>query len=227
MYKAVKPVIRHFGLCEYNLAYAAMTALTRGRDATSPDELWYLQHPAVYTLGLSGKREHILDAGEIPVVQTDRGGQVTYHGPGQLLVYLMLDLKRLGLGVRELVTLLEQSVIDMLRQLGITGVRRPGAPGVYVAGRKLSALGIRVHRSCCYHGLALNVDMDLAPFAGINPCGYPRLEVTRLQDLGIDMDVAEVAQCLQPMLFANLGLPCSGIRVEPGSHRYLQSRAAA
>jgi len=141
---------------------------------------------------------------------------VTYHGPGQLLVYLLLDLQRLGLGVREVVTRMEQSVIDMLARLRIDGARKKGAPGVYVAGQKLAALGLRVRKSCCYHGLALNVAMDLAPFSGINPCGYPGLEVTQLRDLGIAMDVDEAAACLQPILFEHLDLPTSGFRIERG-----------
>lgn len=223
----MKPVVRHFGLCEYPLTYAAMAVLTRQRHALTPDEIWYVQHPAVYTLGMSGKREHLLNPGAIPVIQTDRGGQVTYHGPGQLLVYLLLDLQRLGLGVREIVTRMEQSVIDMLARMRIEAARKSGAPGVYVAGQKLAALGLRVRRSCCYHGLALNVAMDLGPFSGINPCGYPGLEVTQLRDLGIAMDVDEAAACLQPILFEHLGLPCSGFRVERGSQVYLQSRAVA
>lgn len=223
----MKPVVRHLGLCEYPLTYAAMAAFTRQRHALTPDEIWYVQHPAVYTLGLSGKREHLLDPGAIPVIQADRGGQVTYHGPGQLLAYLLLDLQRLGLGVRELVTRMEQSVIEMLGQLRIEAARKKGAPGVYVAGRKIAALGLRVRKSCCYHGLALNVAMDLGPFSGINPCGYPGLGVTQLRDLGIAMDVDEVAACLQPILLEHLGLPRSGFRVERGSQVYLQSQAAA
>ncbi len=223
----MNPVVRHLGLCEYPLTYATMSAFTRQRHVLTPDEIWYVQHPPVYTLGMSGKREHILDPGAIPVIQTDRGGQVTYHGPGQLLAYLMLDLQRLGLGVRELVTRMEQSVVNMLGQLHIEAARKKGAPGVYVAERKIAALGLRVRKSCCYHGLALNVAMDLGPFSGINPCGYPGLGVTQLRDLGIAMDVEGAAACLQPILLEQLGLPGSEIRVERGSQVYLQSQAAA
>ena len=173
-----------------------MRELTEARDGASIDELWLVEHPPVYTLGQAGRREHLLDAGDIPVVPSDRGGQVTYHGPGQLVAYALMDLRRRGLGVRHLVDGLEQCVIDMLGAEGISGERRPRAPGVYVAGRKICALGLRIRNGCSYHGVALNVDMDLGPFAGIDPCGYPGLEVTQLRDLGVDWDLDEAGRRL-------------------------------
>lgn len=155
---------------------------TRGPD--TPDELWLLEHPPVFTLGQAGKREHLLNDIGIPVVPIDRGGQVTYHGPGQVVAYLLLDLKRRGYGVKELVRRMEQAVIDLLAEAGIRGERLAGAPGIYVDGAKIAALGLRVKGGCTYHGLALNVDMDLSPFQAINPCGYAGMAVTRLRDLG-------------------------------------------
>lgn len=199
------PVIRSLGLREYLQCFDAMRNFTDSRTPDTPDEIWLLQHPPVFTLGLSGRREHLLDPGEIPVVQADRGGQVTYHGPGQLVVYLMLDLKRRKLGVRSLVSRMEQSVIDLLAGLDIEARRRPGAPGVYVNGAKIAALGVRVRRGCSYHGLALNVDGDLAPFARINPCGYPGLQVTRLADLGPALDCDATGALLVPGLLTLLG----------------------
>lgn len=168
-----------------------MRLATDARDADSGDELWLVEHPSVYTLGQAGRREHLIDAGDIPVVSSDRGGQVTYHGPGQLIAYVLMDLRRRRLGVRQLVEGLEQCVIDMLAAEGVAGERRKRAPGVYVAGRKICALGLRIRRGCSYHGLALNVDVDLAPYGGIDPCGYRGLEVTRLRDLGIPWTLEE------------------------------------
>jgi lipoyl(octanoyl) transferase len=166
-----------------------MRHFTDLRDHGSDDELWLLEHPRVFTLGQAGRTEHLLDAGGIPVIHSDRGGQVTYHGPGQLVAYALVDLRRCQLGVRHLVDGLEQCIIDMLAAAGITGQRRNRAPGVYVAGRKVCALGLRIRNGCSYHGLALNVDVDLEPFQRIDPCGYRGLEVTRLKDLGIPWDV--------------------------------------
>lgn len=160
-----------------------MQEFTDARDAETPDELWLLEHPPVYTLGRAARGEHLLDAGGIPVVQTDRGGQITYHGPGQLIAYTLFDLQRLGLGVRPFVNLLEQSIIDLLARLSIAAERRAGAPGVYVGGDKIAALGLRVRRGRSYHGISLNVAMDLAPFGGIDPCGFPGLGVTQVRDL--------------------------------------------
>ena len=168
----------------YEPVWRAMQALTDARDAATPDQIWLLDHDPVFTLGQAGKPEHVLAPGEIPVIPVDRGGQVTYHGPGQLVAYPLLDLRRLGLGVRELVNRLEQVGIDLLAEFDIPAERRAGAPGLYVAGRKILAIGIRVRRGCTFHGIALNADMDLAPFSRINPCGYQGLEVTKIADCG-------------------------------------------
>ena len=163
-----------------------MQQFTSGRSDGTPDELWLLEHPPVYTLGLAGRDEHLpRTANGIPVVRIDRGGQITYHGPGQVVVYLLLDMKRRSLSVRPLVRLMEQAVIDLLADHGVNAVFRADAPGVYVDQAKIAALGLRIRRGCCYHGLALNVDMDLAPFRDINPCGFPGLDVTQTSDLGI------------------------------------------
>lgn len=162
-----------------------MQAFTAARGPDTPDEIWLLEHPPVFTLGLAGKREHILRETDIPIIPIDRGGQVTYHGPGQVMAYLLVDLKRRGYGVRELVTRMEQAVIDLLAAHGVRAERRERAPGVYVAGKKIAALGLRIKHGMSYHGLALNVDMDLTPFTHINPCGYEGLEVTQLHALGI------------------------------------------
>ncbi|HEX4944204.1 MAG TPA: lipoyl(octanoyl) transferase LipB, partial [Usitatibacteraceae bacterium] len=167
---------------------------------STPDELWFVEHPPVFTLGLAAKPEHVLDAGAIPVVRIDRGGQVTWHGPGQLVAYVLLDLKRAGYGVKELVRRLEQSVIDLLAGYGVTGARQAGMPGVYVHGAKIAAVGLRVSRGCSYHGISLNVDADLAAFSRINPCGYPGLAAARLSDLGVRDTMAAVQQRWQAHL---------------------------
>ncbi len=197
-------IVRQLGVQAYDDTYAQMRRLSDMRGPATPDELWFLQHPPVYTLGMAGRAEHVLDAGQIPVIKTDRGGQVTYHGPGQLIVYALIDLKRKGLGIKKYVGLLEQAVLDLLHELGRAGRRRAGAPGVYVEDKKLAALGLRVRRGCCYHGLALNVDMELAPFRGINPCGYPGLAVTQLSELGVALTPSEVALRLLPLLTSRL-----------------------
>lgn len=176
--------VRHLGLRDYAPVVAAMQAFTESRDADSGDEIWLLEHPPVYTLGRAALPDHVLAPGAIPVVRTDRGGQVTYHGPGQLVAYTLIDLRRRRLGVRDFVHLLEGCLIDLLAGYGIPAGRRAGAPGVYVADAKIAALGLRVRRGCAYHGVSLNVDMDLEPFARINPCGYPGLRVTQLAALG-------------------------------------------
>lgn len=178
-------IVRTLGRQDYLPVWRAMQDYTLRRTHDDPDEIWLLEHPPVYTLGLNGRSEHVLTPGAIPVVHTDRGGQVTYHGPGQLIAYTLFDLKRLSWGVRQLVTVLEQSVIDLLRGYGIDAAARPDAPGVYVGAAKIAALGLRVRRGCSYHGLSLNIDMDLTPFAGINPCGHAGLAVTQLRDLGV------------------------------------------
>lgn len=182
-----------------------MQTFTLQRDANTPDEIWLLQHTPVFTLGRNAKQEHILNPGEIPVIAIDRGGQVTYHGPGQLMIYTLSDLKRLGLGIRDFVTRLEQSVIDLLDEYHIEAHGRRDAPGVYVGEAKVAALGLRVKRGCTYHGLALNIDMDLAPFARINPCGYAGLPVTQLRDLGISDSMEHISDRFLEHLLANLG----------------------
>lgn len=183
--------VRHLGLCDYSETLAQMQSFTEARGPATPDELWLLEHPPIFTLGQAGRSEHVIAAGDIPVVNSDRGGQVTYHGPGQLVLYALLDLRRLRLGVRSLVAGLERSVIDVLLPRGIEAQTKKGAPGVYVRDRKLAALGLRVRKGCCYHGLAINVRMDLSPFGRIEPCGYKGLEVTQLADLGIKWSLDE------------------------------------
>jgi lipoyl(octanoyl) transferase len=189
-------LIRQLGMQAYEKTWQDMQAFTDQRNDESDDELWLLQHPPVYTLGKNGKPEHILDAGDIPIVQSDRGGQVTYHGPGQIVVYALLDLNRLRIGVRELVTRLEDSVINLLDDYGIHAEARRDAPGVYVDGRKIAALGLRVRKGRSFHGLSFNVDMDLEPFSRINPCGYEGLEVTQLADLVEEFDFKDVERLL-------------------------------
>ena len=175
--------VRHWPVSPYLTVWAAMRAFTDARMPDTPDELWVVQHTPVFTLGQAGRAEHILNARNIPVVQTDRGGQVTYHGPGQLVVYTLLDLRRRNLSVHQLVCELEQALIDLLGTWGITATRKPKAPGVYVDGAKIAALGLRLRRQCSYHGLSFNIDMDLNPFNDINPCGYPNQAVTQLKAL--------------------------------------------
>lgn len=192
--------VRRLGLVEFEPTWRAMQAFTTSRDTSTPDELWLLEHPSVFTLGQAGKPEHLLRDIGVPVVKIDRGGQVTYHGPGQLVAYLLIDLARRRLKVRELVTIMEQAVIDLLGDFGIAGHRLAGAPGVYVEGEKIAALGLRVKNGCCYHGLSLNVDMDLTPFTAINPCGYSQLEVTQLADLGVAEGVDAVGERLTAVL---------------------------
>jgi lipoyl(octanoyl) transferase len=170
-----------------------MREFTDNRDAHTPDELWIVEHQPVYTLGQAGKQEHILDPGSIPVVKTDRGGQVTYHGPGQLVVYVLTDIRRKKIGVRQLVSHIEKSVISLLEEYQITAHSRCDAPGVYVEEAKICSIGLRIRRGCSYHGLALNINMDLSPFLGINPCGYQNLRMTQLKDVGIDTTPAAVA----------------------------------
>jgi lipoyl(octanoyl) transferase len=197
--------VRQLGLRDYLPVWRDMQAYTQRRDPAAADEVWLLEHPPVFTLGMNARREHLLTTGAIPVIDIDRGGQVTFHGPGQLVAYVMLDLRRLGIGVRTLVTALEQSVVDWLQAQGITASARRDAPGVYVDGAKIAALGLRVRRGCSYHGLALNVDMDLAPFSMINPCGYAGMPVTQLSDLGIDLDVERAGREWLPYFARRLG----------------------
>nr|WP_218645241.1 lipoyl(octanoyl) transferase LipB [Aquitalea sp. LB_tupeE] len=197
-------MIKHLGLVDYEPTWRAMQAFTDTRTAETPDELWVVEHHPVYTQGLAGKPEHLLRLTDIPVVKTDRGGQVTYHGPGQLVVYLLIDFKRMHIGVRELVRRIEQSVIDMLAGQGITANGDVNAPGVYVDGAKIASLGLRIKNGAVYHGLSLNVDMDLTPFGWINPCGYEGLRVTQMKDLGVDKTLAQVAELLLPQLEKHL-----------------------
>ena len=199
-------IVRDLGLVEYQPTLEAMRTLTAERDAGTPDEIWLLQHQPVFTQGQAGKAEHILAAGDIPVIQVERGGQVTYHGPGQLVAYLMLDLRRLGLGVRELVTAMEQSLVDLLASYGVQAAPRADAPGVYVGEAKIASLGLRVRRGCSFHGLALNVDMDMEPFGRINPCGYSGLQMTQLSEqLTGPVAINDVAQRLEQALRQQLG----------------------
>lgn len=189
-------VRRDLGRVPYEPTWRQMQALNETRDAATPDELWVLEHPPVYTLGMAGKPEHLLRDTDIPMVRIDRGGQITYHGPGQIVVYLLIDLRRRGLKVRELVHLMEQALIDTLADDGLAAERQAGAPGVYIGGAKIAALGLRVKNGSSYHGLSLNVDMDLTPFTWINPCGYSGLQTTQLRDLGVGTEQAVVADRL-------------------------------
>ena len=197
--------IRSLGRREYEPLWRSMQAFTNSRGDETPDEIWFTEHPPVFTLGLNASREHVLAPGDIPVIQIDRGGQVTYHGPGQLMVYPLIDLRRVGLGVRDLVTALEQSIIDLAAQYNIVAASRADAPGVYVQAKKIGSVGLRVRRNASYHGMALNVDMDLEPFTRINPCGFEDLEVTDLAELGVTRDLSEVARDLEPYLLRHLG----------------------
>jgi lipoyl(octanoyl) transferase len=206
-------VVRHLGLRDYEPTFAQMRAFTDARTADTANELWLLQHPPVFTQGQAGKPEHLLMPGDIPVVQSDRGGQVTYHGPGQLVVYFLVDLNRAGYGIRSLVTRIEQAMIDVLTGYGIHAHADRDAPGVYVehaggaAGRaKIGSLGLRVRRGCSYHGLSLNVAMDLEPFSRINPCGYQGLRMTQVAELGGPAEVDAVAADLLPLLLRHLEL---------------------
>lgn len=199
------PIVTRLGRVDYLPTWRAMQDFTAARTADTPDEIWLLQHPPVYTLGVAGKPEHLPRADNgIPVVRSDRGGQITYHGPGQLVIYLLLDMRRRGLGVRPLVRTMEGAVIDLLAAYGTPARGRNDAPGVYVGAAKIAALGLRIRNGCCYHGLALNVDMDLSPFDAINPCGYPGLEVTQTRDLGIADSLAALGEKLVAHLLLRL-----------------------
>ncbi|MBW8807635.1 lipoyl(octanoyl) transferase LipB [Lysobacter capsici] len=198
--------LRDLGRQPYEPVWRAMQAFTDARGADTPDELWLVEHDPVFTLGQAGKDEHVLMPGDIPVIHVDRGGQVTYHGPGQIVLYPLLDLRRLKLGVREYVDRIEQAVIDTLAEWNIEGARRDGAPGVYVAGAKVMALGIRVRRGCTFHGLAFNIAMDLSPYQRINPCGYQGLQVTSVLDLGGPSGMEQVKPVLVAQLARQFGL---------------------
>jgi lipoyl(octanoyl) transferase len=186
-------VIRNLGLQNYESVWHDMQQFTQNRSCETPDEIWIVEHFPVYTLGLNGKREHVLNTGTIPMIHSDRGGQVTYHGPGQLVIYTLLDIKRLNLGVRQLVTILEQAMIYTLAQHGIIAISRADAPGVYVNDRKIGSIGLRIKKNCSYHGLSLNNYMDLRPFDHINTCGYSDLKVTQLSDLGVTISSNQLA----------------------------------
>jgi lipoyl(octanoyl) transferase len=197
-------VIREFGLQPYEPVWHAMQEFTNLRDESTPDEIWFTEHEKVFTLGLNTAPEHLLETGDIPVIQIDRGGQVTYHGPGQLMIYPLIDLRRAGLGVRDLVTALEQSVVDLAAEYDIDAASRSDAPGVYVDGVKLASVGLRIRRGASFHGMALNVDTDLEPFSRINPCGFKGLEVTSLARLGAESNLNAVRDRLLPHLVAHL-----------------------
>lgn len=198
------PIVRRLGRVEYQPTWRAMQAFTAARTPETADEIWLVEHPPVFTQGMAGKPEHVLADLGIPIVAIDRGGQVTYHGPGQVVVYLLLDLKRRGYGVKELVRRLEQAVIDLLAEYGIQAQRLAGAPGVYVGEAKIAALGLRVKGGCTYHGLALNVAMDLAPFRAINPCGYAGMAVTQMRDLGVVLTPEQAGEGLLGKLLGTL-----------------------
>jgi len=193
---AALPRIVRLGLTEFDSAYAAMRRFTASRDASTPDELWLLEHPPIYTAGVACRPEHLPTHSRIPLAHIDRGGQITYHGPGQVVLYTLLDLARRQMKIRTLVRLIEEAVIATLARYRVSAQRRSGAPGVYVDGAKVAALGLRVRKSGCYHGVALNVDMDLAPFSAIDPCGYPGLAVTQTRDLGIAASAEELGESL-------------------------------
>lgn len=201
---SLKPAVRRLGLADYDATYEAMRRFTDTRDESTADELWIVQHPPVYTVGIAGRAEHFPATGSIPVKRIDRGGQITYHGPGQAVVYALVDLPRRGLKVRELVQLLEQAVIDLLATYNVSALRRSGAPGVYVADAKIAALGLRVRHGCSYHGVALNVDMDLAPFLAIDPCGYPGLAVTQTSALGLNAGTDALGEALAHAILERL-----------------------
>lgn len=208
-------VIRELGLQPYREVWEAMKAFTSGRSRAVPDELWCLQHSAVYTQGQAGKAEHILMPGNIPVVQADRGGQVTYHGPGQLVIYLMIDLPRAGLGVRQLVDLIEKTIVSVLAEQGIDSAPRPDAPGVYVGSAKIASLGLRVRRGCSFHGLALNVDMNMEPFTRINPCGFAGMPMCQVHDYAPAVSVGHLSERLTSILADALGYGTESIeRIE-------------
>ncbi len=187
-------VIRNLGMQTYQTVWENMQAFTQHRTDATNDEIWYLEHPPVYTLGLNGKPEHLLNPRDIPIIYSDRGGQVTYHGPGQLVVYTLFDLNRLNLGIRHLVTVLEQAMIMVLAQFNITAIAKPEAPGVYVNDKKIGSIGIRIKRNCSYHGLSFNNNMDLTPFNNINTCGFKDLHVTQLADFGIEISTTDLAE---------------------------------
>jgi lipoyl(octanoyl) transferase len=200
----------NLGRSDYQLTWQAMRDFTHQRVPQTADQLWITEHSPIFTQGLNGRAEHVLNRGDIPLLQVDRGGQVTYHGPGQLIIYCLLDLNRLGLGVKGLVAQIEQSIVDLLGSFGIESHTRSGAPGVYVDQAKIAALGLRIRKGCCYHGLSLNVDMELEPFNRIDPCGYPGLAVTQLRDLGVNVGIDQLGDQLADIIIGNLSEKESG-----------------
>ena len=196
----------YLGRQDYVPLWHEMQKFTDERDESTPDEIWFCEHPPVFTLGLNASKEHLLAPGDIPVVQIDRGGQVTFHGPGQLMVYPLIDIRRANIGVRTLVTALEQSVVDLAAEFDVAAAARADAPGVYVEGNKLASVGLRIRRGSSFHGMALNVDVDLEPFTRINPCGYAELEMTDLHRLGIHLLLEETSARLLPHFLQHLGL---------------------
>ncbi|MCK4710733.1 MAG: lipoyl(octanoyl) transferase LipB [Gammaproteobacteria bacterium] len=199
------PIIKNLGQTDYETVWQAMKQFTLQRDADTDDELWVTQHCPVYTQGLNGRQEHLLSTSDIPVVQVDRGGQVTYHGPGQLVIYCLLDLNRLGIGIRQLVMFIEEAIIDLLKTYDIDAYAKREAPGVYVGQAKIAALGLRIRKGYCYHGLSLNLDMDLTPFSGINPCGFKGLEVTQLSYHVENFSLEQVSRQLCSQLISTIG----------------------
>jgi lipoyl(octanoyl) transferase len=197
----------YLGRRDYVPLWREMQKFTDERDESTPDEIWFCEHPPVFTLGLNASKEHLLAPGDIPVVQIDRGGQVTFHGPGQLMVYPLIDIRRANIGVRTLVSALEQSVVDLATEFDVTAAARADAPGVYVEGDKLASVGLRIRRGSSFHGMALNVDVDLEPFTRINPCGYAELQMTDLHRLGIDLQLEATSERLLPHFLRHLGLP--------------------
>jgi len=199
-------IVRTLGREDYEPLWRRMQSFTNSRGESTPDEIWFTEHPPVFTLGLNASREHLLDARDIPVVQVDRGGQVTYHGPGQLMIYPLIDLKRSKIGVRDLVTGLEQSIVDLVAEYDIDAKVRKDAPGVYVENKKIASVGLRIRRGSSFHGMALNIDVDLAPFSCINPCGFSNLKITDLAALGIPTNRAVIRTTVEKNLLGRLGL---------------------
>jgi len=217
-----KLIIRDLGLQDYQPTWQAMQKFTAERDESTADELWYLEHPPVFTMGLNGKKKHLLNVGEIPVINIDRGGQVTYHAPGQLILYTLIDLTRLHLGVKDLVSAIEQAIIQLLKKYNIPAERKENAPGVYVNGAKIAALGLRIKRNKSYHGLSLNIDMDLSPFKKINPCGYEGMAVTQIKNFEEKINVNNLKNDLTAYLAQLLGYNSHNIIVSEKAN-YLPS----
>ena len=206
--------LRYLGVRDYLTSWQAMNDFTNQRDANTVDEIWLVEHPAVFTQGIAGKAEHLIGQSDIPVVQSDRGGQITYHAPGQLVVYLLINLRRSALNVRALVTIMEESIINLLADYNVLAVSKAGAPGVYIEGKKIASLGLKIRKGCSFHGLALNVDMDLSPFLHINPCGYAGLEMTQCKEQGITLSVTELA----PLLIAKMNTKLHYSHIESFHH---------